>query len=66
MTTKEWNLLCAIAENFLDGMKVRNTKLKIVGTVEGVFRNGTIIISNAHIVHCSNISDIEVIKEKEQ
>lgn len=62
MTTKEWDLLCAIAENFLNGLKVKNTKLKIIGTVEGVFRNGTIVISNAHILHYSNISDIEIIK----
>lgn len=63
MTTKEWNLLCTIAENFLDGMKVRNTKLKTIGTVEGVLRNGTVIISNSRILHYSNISDIEIIKE---
>lgn len=63
MTTKEWNLLCAIAENFLDGIKVKNTKIKIIGTVEGVYRNGTVVISNSHIVHVSNISDIELIKE---
>ena len=63
MTTKEWNLLCAIAENFLDGIKVKNNKINIIGTVEGVLRNGTVIISNSHILHYSNISDIEVIKE---
>lgn len=63
MTTKEWNLLCAIAENFLDGMKVKNNKINIIGTVEGVFRNGTVVVSNSHILHCSNISDIEIIKE---
>lgn len=65
MTTKEWNLLCTIAENFLDGMKVKNTKLNTIGTVEGVFRNGTIVISNTHFLYYSNISDIEIIKEKE-
>lgn len=64
MTIKEWNLLCAIAENFLDGIKVKNNKINIIGTVEGVLRNGTVIISTSHIVHYSNISDIEIIKEK--
>jgi len=63
MTTKEWNLLCIIAENFLDGMKVKNNKINIIGTVEGVLRNGTVIISNSHILHYSNISDIEIIKK---
>lgn len=62
MTTKEWNLLCIIAENFLDGMKVKNTKLKIIGTVEGVYRNGTVVISTPNIVHASDISDIEIVK----
>lgn len=63
MTIKEWNLLCTIAEDFLDGIKVKDNKTNIIGTVEGVLRNGTIIISNSHILYYSNISDIEIIKE---
>lgn len=65
MTTKEWNLLCTIAENFINGVKVKDNKRNIIGTVEGVLRNGTIIISNSHIVHYSNVQDIEIIKKSE-
>ncbi len=63
MTTKEWNLLNIIAENFLNGIKVKNNKINIIGSVEGVYRNGTVVISNSHILHYSSISDIELIKE---
>lgn len=63
MTTKECDLLNTITETFLNGIKVKNNKINIIGTVEGVYRNGTIVVSNSHIIYPSNISDIEIIKE---
>lgn len=64
MTEKEFTTLKIIAETFLENnIKCKDKKTNIIGRVEAVFRNGTIIISNQHIVRYVNISDIEFIKD---